>query len=189
MWERLVRALSQGFFFLKQYTQQWYTDARPHRLNDSIPARCWCCDGGDDETILHILRCPSRREALYGFIKSALLWYELFTGELRDVGFKLNPYDKCVANKMIDGKQCTIAWWVEDDCLSHLSTKVLDRIIEWIKLKFDKMAVTRGDKHTFLGIKFRFPGDGSVRINMRGHFCYQNKHFKYISHHGDLRSF
>ena len=31
---------------------------------------------------------------------------------------------------------------------------------------FGKMAVTRGDKHTFKGMKLRFPGDGTVRINM-----------------------
>ena len=32
---------------------------------------------------------------------------------------------------------------------------------------FGKMAVTRGDKQPFLGTKLRFPGDGTVRINMR----------------------
>ena len=104
-------------------------------------------------------------KALYGCIKSTLLWYELFTGELREMGFTLNPYDKCVANKMIDGKQCMIAWWVDDNCLTHLSDKLLNRIIKRIKLKFPKMAVTRGDKHTFLGMKLRFPGNGTVLIN------------------------
>ena len=106
-------------------------------------------------------------KAFYGCIKMALLWYELFTGELRQMSFKLNPYDKCVANKMIDGKQCTIAWWVDDNCLTHLSDKVLDRVIKRIKRKFGKMAVTCGNNHTFLGMKLRFPGDGSVWINMR----------------------
>ena len=48
--------------FSKKYTQQWYTEARAHRFNDSIPATCRCCDRGDDKTILHILRCPSRRD-------------------------------------------------------------------------------------------------------------------------------
>ena len=90
-------------------------------------------------------------KALNGCIKSALLWYELFTGELRDMGFKLNPYDKCVANKIFNGKQFTIAWWVDDNCLTHLSAKVFDRIIAKIELRFGKMAVTRGDTHTFLG--------------------------------------
>ena len=72
-----------------------------------------------------------------------------------------------VANKMIDGKQCTIAWWVDDNCLTHLSDKVLDRVIKRIERKFGKMTVTRGDSHTFLGMMLRFPGDGSLWINMQ----------------------
>ena len=42
-------------------------------------------------------------KALYGCIKSALLWYECFTNCLSNMGFKLNDYDKCVANKIIGG--------------------------------------------------------------------------------------
>ena len=72
-----------------------------------------------------------------------------------------------VANKMIDGKQCTIAWCVDDNCLTHLSDKVLDRVIKRIERKFGKMTVTRGDNHTYFGMKLRFPGDGRVWINMR----------------------
>ena len=37
-------------------------------------------------------------KALYGCIKSALLWYECFTNCLFDMGFKLNKHDQCVAN-------------------------------------------------------------------------------------------
>ena len=47
-------------------------------------------------------------KALYGCIKSALLWYECFTNCLLDMDFKLNNHDQCVANKMIEGSQCTI---------------------------------------------------------------------------------
>ncbi len=32
-------------------------------------------------------------KALYGYVKSALLWYELFTSVLKKYGFVLNPYD------------------------------------------------------------------------------------------------
>ena len=39
--------------------------------------------------------------ALYGMIESALLWYSLYIGVLQKEGFVVNPYDKCVANKMI----------------------------------------------------------------------------------------
>jgi hypothetical protein len=49
-------------------------------------------------------------KALYGCVQSALLWYKLFSSTLQGAGFEMNPYDTCVANKIIDGKQCTIAW-------------------------------------------------------------------------------
>ena len=49
-------------------------------------------------------------KALYGMIESALLRYStLYVDVLQKEGFEVNPYDKCVANKTINGKQCTIA--------------------------------------------------------------------------------
>ena len=47
---------------------------------------------------LHILK------AIYGMIKYALLWYELYESVLKYMGFQLNPYDICVANKDVNGK-------------------------------------------------------------------------------------
>ena len=44
-------------------------------------------------------------KALYGCVKSAMLWYKLFTSTLQKLGFVLNPYDSCVANATIKGKQ------------------------------------------------------------------------------------
>jgi hypothetical protein len=38
-------------------------------------------------------------KALYGCVQSALLWYDLFVSTLQELGFELNPYDLCVANK------------------------------------------------------------------------------------------
>ena len=43
-------------------------------------------------------------KALYGCVVSALLWYELFLGYLKEMGFEINPYDSCIANKLINGK-------------------------------------------------------------------------------------
>eukprot|EP00957_Ditylum_brightwellii_P175367 13349672-Ditylum_brightwellii.AAC.1 len=59
-------------------------------------------------------------------------------------GFKINPYDECVANKMIDGHQCTLVWYVYDNKVSHKSTKVVDEILEMMKGYFGKLAITRG---------------------------------------------
>jgi hypothetical protein len=69
------------------------------------------------------------KKALYGCVKSALLWYDLFANTLQDMGFVLNPYDACIANKIIDGTQCTIAWYVDDNKISHRDTKVVSKVI------------------------------------------------------------
>ena len=85
-------------------------------------------------------------------MQSAMLWYETFKGSLKVLGFKLNAYDPCVANKMINGKQCTICWYVDDTKISHKDPKVIDMIIKKIEDRFGKMTVQRGNKHTFIGM-------------------------------------
>jgi hypothetical protein len=49
-------------------------------------------------------------KGIYGCVKSAMLWYNLFSSSLQEMGFIINPYDKCVANCEVNGKQCTIVW-------------------------------------------------------------------------------
>ena len=48
------------------------------------------------------------QKAIYGCLKSALLFYENLVGDLEAYGFKVNPYNPCVSNKMIGGKQLTV---------------------------------------------------------------------------------
>ena len=44
------------------------------------------------------------QNALYGTIVASLLYYRNLTKSLTDIGFKINPYDLCVANKIINGQ-------------------------------------------------------------------------------------
>jgi hypothetical protein len=60
------------------------------------------------------------KKALYGCVQSALLWYTLFHDTLKQMGFTINPYDPCVANAIIVGTQCTIAWYVDNTKISHV---------------------------------------------------------------------
>jgi hypothetical protein len=47
-------------------------------------------------------------KALYGTLQAALLFWERLSGFLvEQLDFKINPYDACVANKYINGHQCT----------------------------------------------------------------------------------
>ena len=42
-------------------------------------------------------------KALCGLLKAALLFYKQLVGHLKEMGFKLNLYDPCVANRTING--------------------------------------------------------------------------------------
>jgi hypothetical protein len=84
-----------------------------------------------------------------------------------DMGFELNPHDACVANKTIDGSQCTITWYVDDNKISHINPDVVSSIIQKIEERFGKMTVTRGKQHTFLGMDFLFNNNEAVTITMK----------------------
>ena len=83
------------------------------------------------------------------------------------MGFKLNPYDPCVAKSQIKGKQCTDAWYVDDNKISHVDDTVVTDVIEKIEAKFGKMTVTRGKHHLFLGMKITFNDDATVTLLMK----------------------
>jgi Reverse transcriptase (RNA-dependent DNA polymerase) len=106
-------------------------------------------------------------KAIYGCVQSALLWYKLFYGTLEKMGFVLNPYDPCIANCMIDGKQCTIAWYVDDMKISHVDPEVVTSIINTLENHFEKMTVTRGKEHVFLGMNIRYTEERTAVVTMK----------------------
>ena len=103
-------------------------------------------------------------KALYGMIESALLWYSLYIEVLLKNGFRLNPVDKCVANKIIDGKQCTIGFYVDDNMISHVKTSVVDDVLKLIEGYFPGLQIQRGRKLDFLGLEVEFTDDGKAWI-------------------------
>ena len=54
------------------------------------------------------------KNALYGTLQVALLFWQLLSNMLICWGFTINLYDQCVANKQINGKKCTIIWHVDN---------------------------------------------------------------------------
>jgi hypothetical protein len=73
------------------------------------------------------------QNALYGTMVASLLYYGKIVKSLTDIDFLINPYDPCVANKMIEGDQMTICFHVDDCNISHRKTKVMDSMIEYIR--------------------------------------------------------
>ena len=69
--------------------------------------------------------------AVYGAMVAALLYTKQ--------GYKINPYDGCMANKVIKGKQIMICFHVDDCKISHESSKVIDDIIDWLRSEYERI--------------------------------------------------
>ena len=93
---------------------------------------------------------------------------------MTDVGFKINLYDPCVANKIIYGQKMTICYHVDDCKLSHRRIKVNDRMIKWLREEYEsifeygsgKMTVSTGKVHKYLGMTLDYTVRGQVQITM-----------------------
>ena len=87
-------------------------------------------------------------------IKSPLLFYRKLRNDLQDIGFEVNPYDSCVANKLVNGLQLTVTFHVDDLKVSHQETTVVDEFIEWVRSKYEdetikKLTPSRGKVHDY----------------------------------------
>ncbi len=65
------------------------------------------------------------QKALYGMMNSELLYYQKLVLELKSMGFVVNPYDLCIANKIVDGHQLTLRWHVDDLIISHVDMSAI----------------------------------------------------------------
>ena len=83
------------------------------------------------------------------------------------MGFEVNPYDPCVANKMINGTQITVTWHVDDLKISHKeSDEVTKFLSELGKVFGNKLTIHRGKIHLYLGMHFDYGTKGTVKISM-----------------------
>lgn len=110
------------------------------------------------------------KKALCGTSQAALLFCQKdLSGELASWGFEANPCDECVANKQINGKQCTILWHTDNPKTSHANSKVVDEIIEKLNKRCGKhtpLMVTRGKVHECLGMTMDCSQPSKATIRM-----------------------
>ena len=67
---------------------------------------------------------------------------------------------------MIDGKQCTIQFHVDDLKMSHVEQSVLDGVINKLNDKFGvnkKIAASYGKIHEYLGMTLDYSEDGILK--------------------------
>ena len=118
-----------------------------------------------------ICRCLN---AIYGTIIASLLYYRKFRNTVERNGFTVNPYDPCVANRMVEDKQQTICWHVDDNKLSCISAKANDQFIEVLRQEYEnifedgtgKLTVHRGKHLKYLGMNLDFSTKGICKVTM-----------------------
>eukprot|EP00957_Ditylum_brightwellii_P186235 14177980-Ditylum_brightwellii.AAC.1 len=106
------------------------------------------------------------RKALYVCLKSALLFYRKLSGDLIKNGFEINPYNPCVAKKMVDRKQLTVTWHFDNLKVSHKKKQVVDDFLECLSSNYGQLRTTWGKSHDYLGMELDYSTSGEVQVAM-----------------------
>ena len=110
--------------------------------------------------------------ATCGMLMSGLPFHKKFRAALKAKGHEVNPHDPCAANKMIQGKQHTASWHVDDLKGSHVDPKVNNKFQVWLQQEFGQIKEvtgTRGKRHVCLGTTLDCSTPGEVKVDMTSH--------------------
>ena len=69
----------------------------------------------------------------------------------------------------MNDKQCTITWYVDGLKISHIGSKAVDDSILMIGSHYDKINVSRGKTHIYIGTEIEFIRNGQVPLCQRKH--------------------
>ena len=116
----------------------------------------------------------SMKKALYGMMIALNLYYKKFRKDIEEIGLTLNPYDICVTNRMVDGKQHTITWHVDDVKSSHVDPRVNDEFAAWCEETYGDdqighVKVVHGKVHDYLAMTLDYTKPEVHKIDMFGY--------------------
>jgi hypothetical protein len=107
------------------------------------------------------------KKALYGCVESARLWYENLKKDLELLGFKCNPYDVCVFNRLEKcGSQTTLGIHVDDVMCTAETEVIIDDLFAQLSAKYPGLVQKRGRVHNYLGMVFDFTVIGTAKVTM-----------------------
>ena len=108
-------------------------------------------------------------KALYGTMKAARLFWEKLSAQLQEWGYTINDYDQCVATKMLNDKQCTVVWHVDNLKISHVDETVVNKLVDSLNGVFGKetpLTGSTGSVHEYLGMNLDFREAGYLGVDM-----------------------
>ena len=81
-----------------------------------------------EENAVHVLYVELLK-IIYGMLIGACLFWEKLQSKLiTEWKFVPNKCDECVVNKMVGGKQLTVAWHMDDLKVSHVDENAIENI-------------------------------------------------------------
>ena len=72
-------------------------------------------------------------------IVPSLLYYKKVLKTLKSTVFQINPYDPCVAYRMVNDKKKTVCFHAENCKLSHQDRKVNNQFINKLRDEYDSV--------------------------------------------------
>lgn len=69
-------------------------------------------------------------KAMYSLLRSVLLFYLRLVANLKAYGFDVNPYDPCVATRIVNGTQLTVTWHVNNLKISHAQEHLIEDLLD-----------------------------------------------------------
>jgi hypothetical protein len=111
------------------------------------------------------------KKVLYGVLQSSLLYYKKFRKDLEGIGFVVNPYDPCVANRIINGSQHTVTWHVDNLKSSYKNLRINDEFLEWLKKTYasdniGKIKAVNGKRHKYVAMTLDYETPGVLKVDM-----------------------
>ena len=70
---------------------------------------------------------------------------------------------------MINVKECTIQWYVDDNKFTHFSEDIITVVVHIMKKHFEYLVIYSRNKHTFLGMNIELVKDVKIKIDMQSY--------------------
>jgi hypothetical protein len=132
--------------------------------------------------------CHLNQGTIWNAARSTALFWQNLSTKLKKWGFETNSYNFCIANKTINGKQCTVVWHVDDLKIYHVDAKGVTSILNLLDAKYGQeivggeqaaLTINRGRIHDYLGMTLDYSEPGYIKLNM---VDYVNKILKEMPH-------
>ncbi len=87
--------------------------------------------------------------------------------KLESYGFEVNPYNPCVMNTDVKGRQMIVTWHVGNLKVSHMDPSELKKIGQYLRDNFgDIFPEHTGYIHDYLGIDLDYSTKGKFKVSM-----------------------